>query len=265
MHFIKFHGIGNDFVLLISQEPVLRTISPALARQICARATGVGADGVMALRESETADFSMELLNADGSAPEMCGNGIRCLVKYAVEEAGHRSNPLWVDTLAGPKSCAYSLDAEGKVSTVRVAMGQTAARPMEVQGRQGWVVDVGNPHFVLFGDPGARDRGRAQTLGSDLSSDSSFPEGANIEMVHAVDRRTFEVIVYERGCGLTQACGTGATAVVAAAVAAGLADPDTDVRVQLPGGALTIRVSADGSESSMEGPAVEVYRGSIKP
>jgi len=205
----------------------------------------------------------MELLNADGTTPEMCGNGLRCLVKYAVEEMGLRANPLDVDTVAGLRRCSYTLDEEGVVSTVRVEMGPTIVEPSKVDEYEGWAVDVGNPHFVLLDDPAAADRRRAERVGAQLTSHERFPEGANIEFVDVIDATHLRVVVYERGCGLTQACGTGATAAVAAAVHSGRCEADSDIRVSLPGGDLSIRISASSAQSWMEGPASEVYRGTM--
>jgi diaminopimelate epimerase len=262
MHFIKYQGLGNDFVLLLGTGPETPPIAPALAARICARGHGVGADGVMRLRPGGQAHLAMELLNADGSTPEMCGNGIRCLVKYAVEELGWVDSPLDVATVAGLRRCTYTLDDLGKVASVRVGMGRAQVEPRSVDGHDGWYVDVGNPHFVLFREETLAPE-VARSLGAALSSHEAFPEGCNIEFVRTLAPDHLEVTVYERGCGLTKACGTGATAVVAAAVQSQRAKANEDIRVSLPGGDLEIRVSQDGQETWMEGPATEVYRGQL--
>jgi diaminopimelate epimerase len=262
MHFIKYQGLGNDFVLLVGTSPQTPPIDPTLAARICARGHGVGADGVMRLRSHDQAHMAMELLNADGSTPEMCGNGIRCLVKYAVEELGTTENPLNIATIAGLRRCTYARDGGGRVNSVRVEMGPAEVERRTVDGHEGWFVDVGNPHFVLFGDQ-AVSLDEARALGKALSSHEAFPEGCNIEFVHSAGPDHLEVTVYERGCGLTKACGTGATAVVAAAIHSRLAKANTDIKVSLPGGDLKIRASQDTQETWMEGPAQEVYRGQL--
>jgi diaminopimelate epimerase len=266
MQFIKYHGLGNDFVLLEGTVEELPFISSDLARAVCARGEGVGADGVMRVRPSEQADLEMELLNADGSTPEMCGNGIRCLVKYAVEEMGLERQPLRISTGAGVRACTYSRGADGVVTSVRVEMGPATVTELEVEGISGYKVDLGNPHFVIF-EPGAVSGERATydyaRVGAHLSNHPTFPEGANIEFVGQPEGDLFDVVVYERGCGLTRACGTGATAVIAAAVHTGRAAADEPMRVRLPGGVLAIEVTADLSQTWMTGPTVEVYRGSL--
>lgn len=260
MQFIKYHGLGNDFVLLERTVEELPSISSDLARAVCARGEGVGADGVMRALPSDRADLEMELLNADGSTPEMCGNGIRCLVKYAVEELGLEHQPLQIWTGAGLRACTFSRDAGGLVDSVRVEMGPAKVSKLEVEGISGYSVDLGNPHFVIF-EPGELSQARAASLGAKLTSHPTFPQGANIEFVAQPQNDLFEVIVYERGCGLTRACGTGATAVIAAAVRCDRAMANQPVRVRLPGGVLSIEVTADLSQTWMTGPAVEVYRG----
>ncbi|MBD89241.1 MAG: diaminopimelate epimerase [Deltaproteobacteria bacterium] len=262
MQFIKYHGLGNDFVLLQRTIDDLPAISPEFAREICARGQGVGADGVMRARPSERADVEMELLNADGTTPEMCGNGIRCLVKYLVEELSYAQNPLRIWTGAGLRSCTYETDEDGRVHSVRVEMGPAVVEERTVEGISGYAVDLGNPHFVIF-EQGELSHERAATVGAALTVHPAFPDGANIEFVSRTDDGSFDVIVYERGCGLTQACGTGATAVVAAAIACERGAAHEPIAVRLPGGTLTIEVAPDLSQTWMTGPATEVYRGRL--
>ena len=160
-----------------------------------------------------------------------------------------------------------TLDFEDRVARAVVTAGRQLILPaeaeLEVEGVSGFRVDVGNPHFVIF-EPGPVSMERAAKLGAELAGNPVFPEGANIEFVDASHGDRFEVIVYERGCGLTQACGTGATAVVAAAVRCGRAQADVPKRVELPGGSLRIEVKADLSQTWMTGPALEVFRGRLR-
>jgi len=277
MTFIKYHGLGNDFVFLVPDGGETAALTPEAARRICRRGFGVGADGLMTAGPSDRAHLSMLLLNSDGSTPEMCGNGIRCLVKAAVDVLGHRDNPLLVDTPGGVRACRWTRGADGRIAEVSVDMGapsfDRARVPMlgegsalhatvRVAGRafEGHGVNTGNPHFVIFGDA---DRALARELGPALGAAREFPEGANIEFaaLEAPDR--LRVVVWERGCGLTEACGTGATATVAAAAATGRAAFDAPITVILPGGELQITVEEGFRTAWMTGPAVEVYRGRL--
>ena len=279
MRFIKYHGLGNDFILLCGGMEGAASPSAAQVVALCDRRRGVGADGVMLARPSERAALRMELVNADGSVPEMCGNGLRCLVKYAVEELGLSGNPLEVETLAGVLRCEHRPgdgSADG-VGSVRVAMGrprfERSAVPMTGEGSSVDVrvaleaasfvatgVNMGNPHMVIFGQGG---RPEAERWGPALAAHPMWPEGANVEFAAVRAPDEIDVTVWERGCGLTEACGTGATATAAAAVRAGLSRPEVPIAVHLPGGTLQITVAADLSQAWMAGPAVEVYRGAV--
>ncbi len=277
MEFIKYHGLGNDFLVFERGLEGARSLTRAEVVAVCDRRLGVGADGVVFARPSETAALRMELINSDGSTPEMCGNGIRCLVAYAVDHLGLTANPLPVETLAGVLDCAWSKDGSGRVDTVRVAMGRPtfdrAQIPIEGDGDAlalevrtpsrtfvGTGVGTGNPHYVIFGD--AR-RETAETFGPALERHRLFPRGTNVEFAEIQAPDHILLTVWERGCGLTMACGTGATATVAAAVRHGHVPADQPIRVTLPGGDLTITVSAALDAATMEGPAREVFRGRI--
>ncbi len=277
MRFIKYHGLGNDFILLRGGMAGLPSPSGEEVVALCDRRRGIGADGVMLARPSERAALGMELINSDGTVPEMCGNGLRCLVKYAVEELGLADNPLTVETLAGVLRCDHAGAEGGIVESVRVAMGRPGFERPEVPMTGGGSsvgvevplgaerfratgVNIGNPHMVIF-DRGGREA--AETWGPQLTSHPMWPEGTNVEFAQVRTPRDIDVTVWERGCGLTEACGTGATATAAAAVQQGLCPPEVPIAVNLPGGTLLITVAADLSQAWMEGPAVEVYRGAV--
>lgn len=279
MRFIKYHGLGNDFVVSLDTTDE-QAPSPAFAQAVCARGAGAGADGLMWMGGGDAdADVAMRLLNSDGSTPEMCGNGIRCLVKYAVDVAEVRQNPLRVRTNGGVRVCEWEADTDGRVARVKVDMGppsfDRARIPMtgdgaaenvtlEVDGETLVVtgVNTGNPHMVCFGDSSLAT---AKRLGPILTHHPQWPEGANVEFATQRSPTHFDATVWERGCGLTQACGTGATAVVAAAVRLGMAAFDTPITVSLPGGDLVITIERDFATAWMDGPAVEVYRGTLSP
>lgn len=284
MRFVKYHGLGNDFIVLDSAV----VITPELAVRLCRRGFSVGADGLMrvAAATSPHAHVAMDLINSDGSSPEMCGNGIRCLVKHAVDVLGHRANPLVVDTPAGPLACQWTA-VDGQVTSVRVAMGRPrfdfATVPVDpshgtadgalfavgVNGRTfaGLPVNTGNPHFAIFGDA---SRKTALTHGPDLETHAAFPAKANIEFIevvaagHVDGAPRLRVTVWERGCGLTNACGTGATAATAAAVHLGYISAGHDVAVELPGGTLVITIAPDFTQAYMDGPVAFAFSGDVE-
>lgn len=277
LDFIKYHGLGNDFVLVAGGMSGRAEPCTADVKAICDRRRGVGADGVMLAHPSAVADLKMTLINSDGSVPEMCGNGLRCLVKHAVEQLGLSANPLRVETGAGVLLCRWELGDAGRVARVEVEMGpptfERAQIPMRGEGSalnvsielddEVWSatgVGTGNPHMVIFGDASLTT---ATTWGPRLTQHPLWSRGANVEFVAQRSETHLEVRVWERGCGLTEACGTGATAAAAAAVKLGMAPCDTPIRVTLPGGDLWIRIAADFGQAWMEGPAVEVYRGQL--
>ena len=278
MHFIKSQGLGNDFIIIEGGLQGADSMSPEHARDLCRRGSGIGADGVMLARPSDVADVRMELTNSDGSIPEMCGNGLRCFVKHAVDDLGLEQNPLRVETNGGVKACGWTrAHRRGPVVRVRVDMGppsfDRATIPMSGQGPAELVdvqvegrsfsatgVNTGNPHMVIFGDA---DRDLARTWGPLLTCHPMWPLGANVEFAALSGPRSIEVSVWERGCGLTLACGTGATAVAAAAVRLGWMPFGDPITVRLPGGELDITIETDFETAWMDGPVVEVYRGRL--
>jgi len=293
LRFVKYHGLGNDFIVLVAPPDIAFTLTPELATLLCRRGFSIGADGVMLVSppsDGVAADVRMDLINSDGSLPEMCGNGIRCLVKHAVDRMGHRSNPLRVETPAGVLDCFWTLGtgdsadpdtgAGRGVATVKVAMGRPrfdldqvpvdpdhliAAPPFIVvplgdRRIDGVPVNTGNPHFVVFGDA---SRERALADGPPLELNPAFPARANIEFTEVVEDNHLRVTVWERGCGLTFACGTGATAATAAAIRAGFITGKGAVAVDLPGGRLAITVAPDFTAAWMEGPTELAFEGDV--
>lgn len=292
MRFVKYHGLGNDFIVLTDAGV---TPTPELALHLCRRGFSIGADGVMVVAAPSpgvVAHVRMDLVNSDGSLPEMCGNGIRCLVKDAVDRLGWRDNPLLVETPAGVLACTWTNGPTG-VASVRVSMSRPQFGLDEVPALVGpglgevsqddagaglrlpWFnvqlgtrnvvglpVNTGNPHFVVFGDASRR---RALEDGPALEVHPAFPKKANIEFVEVSSPDRLEVTVWERGCGLTQACGTGATAATAAAIRAGYLRGDRPVTVALPGGELVITVASDFSSAFMDGPVARAFEGVVSP
>jgi diaminopimelate epimerase len=278
----KYHGLGNDFLIVdLRERGNPRAEDPAVVRALCQRRFGAGADGVLAILPPETpgADARMRVLNADGSEAEMCGNGIRCVVKHLVErDPSLRRNALTVDTGAGPLECAVHA-TDGVVHAVTVDMGRPRLERAEIpmtgppEGRcqetpipglarelAVTCVSMGNPHAVAFvEESGAALRELAETVGPAVEQHAWFPERANCEVarVHAPDQ--IELVVWERGVGITLACGTGACAAAVAACVTGRARPETDIALRLLGGELSVRVAADLGGVTMTGPAVHVF------
>lgn len=271
--FFKYHGLGNDFVILDRRHSG-EDIDAQTSRQLCDRRRGIGADGVLTMLPSSRASARMVVHNSDGSIAEMCGNGLRCAVKFLVDHAPERPAALDVETGAGVLRCHPGYGPEG-VQEVDISMGPArllapnlpsgrSARPFLDQelpghpGVRGYAVSMGNPHLVLLDRP----LEEAPHLGPLLEHHPGFPERTNVEFVR-VEPDGLTVVVWERGCGLTQACGTGACAATAAAVVAGRLAADTWHRVSLPGGPLSIRVAADLSEVRLRGPVCAAFEGVV--
>lgn len=275
-----------------------RLQSPATVRQLCDRQFGVGGDGVLAVLPPRTAGAvaEMRVLNADGSEAEMCGNGIRCVAKYLHDRAGVSGAALVIDTGAGPLTCGLTL-VGGAVDTVTVDMGRPrltrAEIPMQGPADERCVeatielgasrghgallagsqpnggtdvgdfhvtaVSMGNPHAVVFVDDAATARTLAETLGPALETHAWFPRKTNAEWCHVAGPDTLDLVVWERGCGITLACGTGACATAVAACLTGRAEVGRELTVRLPGGALAITVAADYATVLMRGPARFVF------
>jgi diaminopimelate epimerase len=275
MQFVKMHGTGNDFVMIDARA--IEADWPALARAMCDRHFGVGSDGLILALPAEGADLKMRMFNPDGTEAEMCGNGIRCLAKFAVERgiAAPKDGALLVDTLAGLLRCEVS-GANGRVERVRASMGRPHLAPAEipvlaestgpvldlpihVEGGDFRVtcVSMGNPHAVHFQDEpvSAVD---LEHVGPRVERHSAFPRRVNFEVANVLGRDRLRMRVWERGAGITLACGTGACATAVAARLRGLVDDMVDV--DLPGG--TVRIEWDGAgEVYLSGPAEDVFEG----
>jgi len=262
--FVKGHGLGNDFIV-VSEADLPGHLSPEQVRRICDRRRGLGADGVLVFRTGDGP--YMQILNSDGSEPEMCGNGLRVFARYLVEEQGF-SKQLTVGTLAGPRS-AHVVDERsvevgmGRADFVSEADGLVVELP-EWPPLTGSHVSMGNPHFVVFEDEAVLVPHKLARLGAAIQSHGAFPEGVNLSTAAMTGTASIDLRVFERGCGLTEACGTAACAVGAAAVQTGRVDPGALMDVRLPGGLLAIEVQPDWSVR-MTGPAEIVARGVIDP
>ena len=269
--FFKYHGLGNDFVVLDLRDG-RPDLSAEQSRALCDRRRGIGADGVLSLLPSSQAFARMVVHNADGSIAEMCGNGLRCAVKYLLDHAREKVERLAVETGAGVLEAKVGYEA-GEVREIELEMGEARflapnlpsadgepridARVPDAPEWRGTAVSMGNPHLVLFEAPASL----AETLGPRLEHARGFSQRTNVEFARVHEGR-IDVVVWERGCGLTQACGTGACATAAAAVRTARARAGEWLTVGLPGGDLRIRVEEDW-RVKLRGDARFVYEGVV--
>ncbi|MDD3242445.1 MAG: diaminopimelate epimerase [Eubacteriales bacterium] len=257
--FVKMQGCGNDYIYFnCFRTPIAQP--EELSVRLSDRHFGIGGDGIILICPSQHADLRMRMFNADGSEGKMCGNAIRCVGKYAYETGLVPREKIDVETLSGTKHLSLHL-LQGSVQGVTVDMGAAIWSPQEIPANfpgeravkvplsVGGVeycvtcVSMGNPHCVVFGgDPYALP---LEQIGPLFERHSAFPEQVNTEFVQVLAPNVLKMRVWERGSGETWACGTGACAVTAAAVANGLCEEDTDITVKLRGGDLVIRYTTD--------------------
>lgn len=241
MKFEKYHGQGNDFVVVEAPSP--DAFAPERAMRVCDRHFGVGADGVLLVSPSAEGVARMTVLNADGSRPEMCGNGLRCVARYLVEKRGAPAS-FDVATDAGVRRCTVTQSDEGVWVEISLGRGKPYGQAELQRGGVPYAFDLvsmGNPHAILFDSPFTVPE--IDEIGPAVSAGQ--PEGANVEFVRQTAPAVLDVIVWERGVGRTMACGTGAGAVVVAAARRGLVPFDAPVMVTLPGGGLEVTVERE--------------------
>lgn len=276
MKFTKMHGIGNDYVYVDCTEQELEH-PDAVSRYVSDRHFGIGADGLILIKASRTADFCMDMYNADGSRGEMCGNGIRCVAKYVYDHGLTDKDEIAIETLAGIKYLKLTV-TDGKVEKVRVNMGAPILKPDEIPVaaerepvvkepievcKKTWemtCVSMGNPHAVIFIDTPVKEFPLEQ-IGPHFENHERFPRRTNTEFVRVLDRNTMEMRVWERGSGETLACGTGTCATAVAAVLNGLCE--RKVLVHLLGGDLEIEWDEADGCVYMTGTATTVFDGEI--
>ncbi len=262
MRFTKMQGLGNDYLYVYGDVP---ENAPELSIKWSDRHFGVGSDGIIWVSESQIADFKMSIFNADGSEAKMCGNGIRCVGKFVYDKGYTDKTSLKIETRSGIRTLELKI-CDGKAIGATVDMGKAIADSETVLCIDGSAVtltpvSVGNPHAVIF----VEDINLAPLaeLGSKIEKNPYFPDGVNVEFVSLISKNELRMRVWERGSGITMACGTGACASAAAAVKKGFCDYNTPITVRLDGGPLSITVSPDGTVF-MEGPAVSVCDGETK-
>lgn len=281
--FAKYHGLGNDFILVDNRDQTDPSLSPEESARLCDRNFGIGGDGVIfALKPpSQDYDFRMRIYNSDGSEPEMCGNGIRCFAQF-LQDLGEDSKTYKVDTLAGPIIPVMNDDG-----TITVDMGEpelqgpnvpTTLEPnfegnsvveqtLQCNGKEWKVsaVSMGNPHAIIFVDNLEDDSIDFESDGPALEAAPEFPARTNVEFVQVMAPNHLKMKVWERGAGPTLACGTGACALTVAAIRAGKIPRDEGpVRVTLPGGDLFIEWNKENDKVYMSGPAQFAFSGTAQ-
>ncbi len=282
LRFTKMHGIGNDYVYIdCTGSGALETLpDPArLSKLVSDRHFGVGSDGLILIAPSKKADLQMIMYNADGSRGEMCGNGIRCVGKYAYDHGLTTKKELTVETLAGVRELTLFTGDDDKVEKVRVDMGEAVldtrkipvtypedtmiGQPLEVKGKiyNATCISTGNPHCVIFCDNDIKKMD-IEKLGPSFERHPLFPKRINTEFVNILDRSHIAMRVYERGSGETLACGTGACASAVASFLNGFTDEKVEVR--LLGGTLFIEYDEKTKKIYMTGPATEVFSGEME-
>ena len=259
MRFTKMHGLGNDYLYVYGEVP--KNIEQ-LSIKLSERHFGAGSDGMIYICPSQVADFKMRIFNADGSEAKMCGNGIRCVGKYVYDKGYTDKTNLDIETLSGIKKLSLTV-SNGKVKSVSVNMGKAEVSeeinlPVGLTDIMCTPVSMGNPHAVTFVK--SIDEAPLYELGPQIEHHSDFPGGVNAEFVEVLDQSTLRMRVWERGSGVTMACGTGACASAAAAIHHGYCSFDSDISVILDGGTLKIKIAPDYTVT-MTGPAEFVYEG----
>ncbi|MBI5051233.1 diaminopimelate epimerase [Candidatus Micrarchaeota archaeon] len=259
MKFYKYEGLGNDFILIEdfdSKAPKDKKFT----RNLCNRHFGIGADGILYLQKSK-AGYFMKLINSDGTEAEMCGNGIRCIAKHLHDFGFVKTKKFMINTKAGLKKLEVKLKS-AKVSEVTVDVGPPEFLGVaNLLGETLHLVSMGNPHAVILKNK--IDLEEVNEKGRKLESHNYFPNRTNVEFVKVKSKNQLEAVVYERGVGLTLACGTGACASAAIAVKLGIVRINHWVGVKLPGGFLRIKISPSYSSILMSGPANLVFKGEI--
>jgi len=274
MRFTKMHGLGNDYVCIDCFYEQVGDPA-ALAQAVCRRRFGAGGDGLILIMPGDSADVRMRIFNADGSEAEMCGNGLACLAKYAYDHALARVNPMKVRTQAGIKTVNLIIGGDGKVATAMTDMGEPTLSPpgipVKLEGERAvdaaleaggesllmTCVSMGNPHAVFYVDDAA---GVAlERIGPEIEHHELFPERVNAHFVQVISPGEVTMRTWERGSGITLACGTGASAVCVAGVLTG--KTHRQITAHLPGGDLHVEWRRSNNHVYMTGPAAEVFTG----
>lgn len=261
MKFTKMQGLGNDYIYVYSDgNEDWEKLSPKLSD----RHFGIGADGIIVISSSEIADFKMRIFNADGSEAKMCGNGIRCVGKFLYDKKYTNNKNISIETLAGIKHITLKIE-NSIVTAATVDMGiSTVLQQKSICFNNCkylyFPTDIGNSHAVIFCEN--CQNVDVEKIGCALQKSTEFPDGVNVEFVSALCKNKLRMRVYERGSGITMACGTGACAAVSAAVYCGMCEKNVPVEVVLDGGILSVLIDSE-KRVTMTGPAQTVFEGEV--
>ncbi len=262
IQFTKMHGAGNDYIYINTLKYPIADPEKCAVKW-SAYHTGIGSDGLVLIGTSDKADFSMRIFNADGSEAMMCGNASRCIGKYLFEYGLTEKTTITLDTLSGVKVLKLRIE-NGKVAAITVDMGEPKGTgTVDFRDKLPYVsttVSMGNPHLVTFVED--INEINLPEIGPILENDPIFPDRTNVEFAQILDKDKIRMRVWERGSGITQACGTGACATAVAAFIEGKAGRKTDIIMD--GGTLTIEWDEKTNHILMTGPAVKVFDGTIE-
>ncbi len=284
IEFSKYHGAGNDFIMIDNRTDDYRlwnALTPEVISQLCTRHLGIGADGlILAIKhDDQSAPYTMGYFNADGSRAEMCGNGLRCLMKFLADlgEPVRQMEQVGIVTGAGIVASRFADEStiqvampvpsfnpkDAKINLSEEAIQYEALIPGIVEPVTGTAVGVGNPHFVLYSRE-MWEGFEVHEIGQRISiHEELFPEGVNVGFARKEGPSVIALVVYERGVGPTLACGSGAIAAVGAGIAENRLNTGTRIEVRMPGGSLYVTISDDWSTAILEGTAEKVFDGVV--
>lgn len=280
IQFCKMEGTGNDFIVIDDRDGKIEKVISyeVLAKKVCDRHFGIGGDGLIVVLNSKIDDLKFRIFNSDGSEPQMCGNGMRCFAKFVYENSIINKNIFTIETLAGTVIPKVFIDDKGFVNDIRVDMGEpvletvkipfisenTNSKPetivVDTKEYEIFPVSMGNPHAVIFTDN--IDSISLKSIGPKIEVHEKFPEKTNVEFAQIISKKQIVFKVWERGAGITLACGTGACAVLVAAVLSG--KTDNKALIELPGGNLSIEWNRENNHIYKTGPAKLVFKGTIE-
>lgn len=280
LKFAKMEGLGNDFIFLDDRDGKIEHYKsyPELAKQLCSRHFGIGADGIILILDSIDHDIKFRIYNSDGSQAQMCGNGMRCFAKYLFENKIVSHKKIRVDTKAGTIIPEVIADNNDHIQSVRVDMGEPVLfcrdipfesynekaidEPLTIKDKTYHIttISMGNPHAVLFVDD--LEKADVKAIGPLIETHDRFPEKTNVEFVEVINKEELKMKVWERGAGITLACGTGACAALVAANLTGRAK--NNAIVHLSGGDLDIHWDKETNHIFKTGPATLVFEGCIR-
>jgi diaminopimelate epimerase len=272
MEFTKMHGLGNDFIIVENLDCSLKRVEE-LAIKVCDRHTGVGADGIIVVEKSQTADLKMRIFNSDGSEAEMCGNGIRCFSKYVYDRGIIDNKIIEIETLAGIIVSEVQVD-NNNIMSIKVNMGQPVFEKEQIpfKGEDNnlfYTILVGDkqykastllmgvPHTIVYVDNINIDE--VINMGRRIERLAYFPKGTNINFVKIIDSNNIELRTFERGAGYTLACGTGTCASVVAANKNKLVNDKVNAKLAIG----NLKIEFDGKNVTMEGPAEYICEGTL--